>query len=48
MTEVNGVKTYKYLADGEWRSAGGDRLFDIIWINAHSGQRQYPFRQEAP
>jgi acyl-CoA reductase-like NAD-dependent aldehyde dehydrogenase len=29
MTEVNGVKTYKYLAGGEWRSAGGDRLFDV-------------------
>ena len=29
MTEVNGVKTYKYFAGGEWRSVGGDRLFDV-------------------
>ena len=29
MTEVNGVKVYKYLVDGEWRSAGGDRVFDV-------------------
>src|SRR5471032_3121569 len=29
MTEAGGVKTYKYFAGGEWRSAGGDRVFDV-------------------
>ena len=29
MTEVNGVKVYKYFADGEWRSAENHRLFDV-------------------
>src|SRR5476649_1321265 len=29
MTEAGRVKTYKYFAGGEWRSAGGDRVFDV-------------------
>src|SRR5258705_10476527 len=29
VTQVNGVNEYKYLAGGEWRSAEGNRLFDV-------------------
>jgi len=29
MTEVSGVKVYKYFAGGEWQSARGDRVFDV-------------------
>src|SRR5260221_10541439 len=29
VTQVNGVTEYKYFAGGEWRSAGGNRLFDV-------------------
>jgi acyl-CoA reductase-like NAD-dependent aldehyde dehydrogenase len=29
VTQVNGVMEYKYFAGGEWRSAEGNRLFDI-------------------
>jgi hypothetical protein len=29
MTEVRGVKVYKYFAGGEWQSARGDRVFDV-------------------
>src|SRR5580692_5410449 len=29
VTQVNGVTEYKYFAGGEWRSAGGQRLFDV-------------------
>jgi acyl-CoA reductase-like NAD-dependent aldehyde dehydrogenase len=30
VTESNGVKTYKYFAGGEWRSADSNRLFDVF------------------
>src|SRR5580698_4130103 len=29
VTEVDGVTEYKYFAGGEWRSAEGNRLFDV-------------------
>src|SRR5258705_5167427 len=29
VTQVNGVNEYKYLAGGEWRSAEGNKLFDV-------------------
>lgn len=29
VTEVNGVAEYQYFAGGEWRSAEGNRLFDV-------------------
>src|SRR5476649_168883 len=29
MTEAGRVKTYKYFAGGEWRSAAGNKLFDV-------------------
>ena len=29
VTQVNGVTEYKYFAGGEWRSAEGNRLFDV-------------------
>jgi len=29
VTQVNGVTGYKYFAGGEWRSAEGNRLFDV-------------------
>lgn len=29
VTEINGVKEYRYFAGGEWRSAGAHRLFDV-------------------
>jgi len=28
-TQVNGVTEYKYFAGGEWRSAGGNKVFDV-------------------
>jgi acyl-CoA reductase-like NAD-dependent aldehyde dehydrogenase len=29
MTEVNGVNEFQYFVDGEWRSAEGNKLFDV-------------------
>src|SRR5580698_6905116 len=29
VSEVNGIKEYRYFADGEWRSAEGNKLFDV-------------------
>jgi acyl-CoA reductase-like NAD-dependent aldehyde dehydrogenase len=29
VTEVNGIKEYKYFVGGEWRSAEGNKLFDV-------------------
>lgn len=29
VTQVDGVTEYKYFAGGEWRSAEGNRLFDV-------------------
>ena len=29
VTEVNGVSEYKYFVGGEWRSAEGNKLFDV-------------------
>src|SRR5258705_13350284 len=29
VTEVNGVKEYRYFADGEWRTAENRKLFDV-------------------
>jgi acyl-CoA reductase-like NAD-dependent aldehyde dehydrogenase len=29
MTEVNGVNEFQYYVDGEWRSAEGNKLFDV-------------------
>lgn len=29
VAEVNGVKEYRYFADGEWRAAEGQKLFDV-------------------
>jgi acyl-CoA reductase-like NAD-dependent aldehyde dehydrogenase len=47
MAEVNGVKTYKYFAGGEWRSAGSDRVFDVyrpydrtLYARAAAGGRE--------
>src|SRR5260370_2246787 len=28
VSEISGVNEYKYVAGGEWRSAGGNKLFD--------------------
>jgi acyl-CoA reductase-like NAD-dependent aldehyde dehydrogenase len=30
VTEINGVKAYKYFAGGAWRSADNNRLFDVF------------------
>jgi acyl-CoA reductase-like NAD-dependent aldehyde dehydrogenase len=29
VTEVNGIKEYQYFADGEWRKAESNKLFDV-------------------
>src|SRR6266853_4325395 len=29
VTEINGIKEYKYFVGGEWRSAEGNKLFDV-------------------
>src|SRR5580698_7459993 len=29
VTEVDGIKEYKYFAGGQWRSAAGNKLFDV-------------------
>jgi acyl-CoA reductase-like NAD-dependent aldehyde dehydrogenase len=29
VTEVNGIKEYRYFADGEWRKAESNKLFDV-------------------
>jgi acyl-CoA reductase-like NAD-dependent aldehyde dehydrogenase len=28
-SEVNGIKEYRYFADGEWRTAENHKLFDV-------------------
>src|ERR1700726_2485034 len=29
VTEINGIREYKYFVDGEWRTAEGNKLFDV-------------------
>jgi hypothetical protein len=40
---IKEVRTYKYYAGGRTGPESLNDFTDVIWINAHSDQRQYPF-----